>query len=538
MKKLLSLLSLVLILSACSFGNGSGNETGEIIENQYILSDDYKYVDSVKGFSTNSVEITNDSTMKLGSENLNVFYKESIYMPYLEFENYVNLMKETLDEDIIILYEKDRDTWTVKFNEEDGDYIKFDFMDNTVELSSIYIIDSAFKMDESASELTEYVEKYYKESEEEEINPPSSITIDLTDYNIELTSTDGNHLVPMHLLFFLFSAYDNDFYYTGENAYYGDIFSEESKILYPIVLGSKDMEYDQMQVDFSTNFNKLVFENFYGLKDIREGYVENLEATRKVEGYREGFADYIIDLEDGHTSVALYAYGVGYDNLFSLTPKLEENMKEYLTESERLGCDESDEKVTYEKLSDKTVLVDVPSLSSPDFSENYFEVLDEVRDYENIVLDIKCNGGGYLANAPFFVYPFVDEPVVLNYEDITGAQFTTPYEKMNASKGIRTIKDANVYLITSDATFSAANLSTSLFKEQGIGKVIGEKSGGGTAAIALVSSPNGSILSMSFGSYIITNTDFEMIEDGFEPDIPFVIDMNNFKETILSIVEE
>ncbi len=528
MKKISLIFLIAIILVGCDLGK-ENNDNREYIENKYIISENYEYITDVEGYDYIEIPILNDTDFDLGKDKLDLFYTESKYIPYIDFENYINLMSDVLDEDLIITFDENSDTWSILFDDEgDIDYITFDFMNNTVELSTIQMIDSAFKNGESAEELVEIMEEYYEDTEDEIIEEGKTNIIELSNYDLELVSKDDVHLIPMHVLMFLFSPYDNKFYYNGDNAYFSDLFS--SDIAYTILSELEEIEYTDEIVDFSNSFTRLVFENFYGLIDIKNEEVYSVMDDYTKGSYLSDFSEYIKGFDERHTSIVLYTYGYTieslYEDVFSY---------EFSEVDSRIDCNYTkDLKTTI--LDDNTALVEVNTLSEPDFAKDYFEEIDEVRNMENIIIDLKCNGGGYVANAPVVIYPFIDERIDINSYALDGQKTTSPIIKTD-NIGIETITDANVYLLTSDNTFSAANLATSMFNDYGVGEVIGERSGGGTAAIALVSHPNGSILSMSFGSLVLTDKDFNIIEEGIEPDIPFNINSLTLKSDLLEIVE-
>jgi len=97
----------------------------------------------------------------------------------------------------------------------------------------------------------------------------------------------------------------------------------------------------------------------------------------------------------------------------------------------------------------------------------------------------------------------------------------------------------NYYIITSEATFSAANLLASLVKDNVLAIVIGDDSLGGACALGLTVLPNGSIITNSSNNSF-TNKDGLLIEDGIEPDIYLVdpIDDLTFPESVVSIINQ
>ncbi len=527
MKKTVTILAVITIfLSGCS--SDFINEKSSVYENQYVFDDDYEYTIDIEGFDLLNVPIENDTSTEFSRDNLNIFYDKSIYIPYLELENYLNLMKDAFDEELIITYDSDSETWKMFFDYEDGEeYVLFDFLNNKIELSSVAIIDSAFKVGDDAEELIEILEDYYEDADDEIIEDSSKVILDLSKYGIEMMNVDETHLIPMHVLFFVFSAYDADFYYNGETAFYTDIFNND--LIYNIIQDSKTRMLTDLETEYANSFTELVFENFYGLKDIKGDYLKSLENLENSSNYYDSYVDYLKSFEEDHTSLVAFTHGVSALDVFKY-------FDFDLEVDNKVGCSSiSNSSVSGKKLDEKTALIEVNSLSDATFANDYFEELEKYRDYENIVIDLKCNRGGYVANAPILIYPFTDESVDIGAISLDGAKFKMPYIKTE-NRGIKTISDANLFLVTSNITFSAANLATSLFDDYDIGTIIGESSGGGTAAIAIVSVPNGAIISMSFGSLVLTDNEFNIIEDGIKPDIEFEIDASSFEDDILEIV--
>lgn len=537
MKKLIFIiLSLLLVFSGCDqLEQLFTDRRAEMIEDAYKFRNNYQYVEAVEGFLTLNVDVVNYSTKNFRKDNINLFYVNNPYVPYLEFENYINLMSRMYEDYVYFFYEDN--VWTVSAIYEDGERydIVFDFNENAITLDSVSLIDALFTSDESSQAIIDVIDSLYGDSTTTVVQDESPFTIFLSDYNLEMVVRGDNHLVPMHVLQFFLSGYDNDMYYNGETVYYGDLFVSTS-MSGDLINSAKAIEYDQELIAYDNNFNLMVYENFYGLMDIRESYVDDLRATASSDNYTNAFSDYIVDLEDSHTSVYMYMYGRDYSTYEgAYTEKEMANFDQDEIKREVAGCTTMNDAVTTKELSSNTVLVNVPTFMEEDFSDDYFEVIDSVRDYENIVLDIKCNTGGYLGNAPILLYPFTDEAIDINFRDTNESIVTSTYEKSDDIE-IDLVSDANVYLVTSNVTFSAANLAASLFETYGIGEIIGSKSGGGTAAIAIVSSPSGAIMSMSFGSSIIVDNDYELIEDGIEVD--YEINLNtNYEANILEVVE-
>ncbi|SYV90216.1 transmembrane protein and tail specific protease [Metamycoplasma alkalescens] len=68
-------------------------------------------------------------------------------------------------------------------------------------------------------------------------------------------------------------------------------------------------------------------------------------------------------------------------------------------------------------------------------------------------------------------------------------------------------------------SFSAANQLTSIVKEMGIAKIIGQKSGGGMSAIMPIVLNDGTTITISSPNNAVHGENNQEIESGIEPDI-------------------
>ena len=80
--------------------------------------------------------------------------------------------------------------------------------------------------------------------------------------------------------------------------------------------------------------------------------------------------------------------------------------------------------------------------------------------------------------------------------------------------------DLNFAIITSNYSFSCANLMPALAKDAGI-MLVGEKSGGGTCATNRYVTPDGLVYALSIGQKFV-NKDGDTIDNGIQPDYDIV----------------
>ncbi|WP_369016591.1 S41 family peptidase [Metamycoplasma hominis] len=144
---------------------------------------------------------------------------------------------------------------------------------------------------------------------------------------------------------------------------------------------------------------------------------------------------------------------------------------------------------------------------------------------KNIIVDLSTNGGGDMGAMQRGLGFITDEPIL-----------NKTYNRLNEEINIRSVEvdtdgdgnykndaysEYNWYLLTGVNTFSAANTFTSIFKEMKLGKIIGQKTGGGAASILPVVLPDGTSIVISSNNLSVTmkNNTIKSIEGGIEPDI-------------------
>ena len=159
-----------------------------------------------------------------------------------------------------------------------------------------------------------------------------------------------------------------------------------------------------------------------------------------------------------------------------------------------------DEPYSFKVLPEKNVaIMDFNKCQDPEkmevFADSMFRVLRN-DNIKNLVIDVRRNGGGdtevgdhllkYLSPKPFYQFEmgvFRGTPTVKELADCpinTGWS----YHKIVDEELIQPKTNdeghfiGNVYLLTSNRTYSAANSFSWAFKELGVGKVVGEDTGG------------------------------------------------------------
>ncbi len=145
---------------------------------------------------------------------------------------------------------------------------------------------------------------------------------------------------------------------------------------------------------------------------------------------------------------------------------------------------------------------------------------------ENVVIDLRCNGGGFL-DAAMAVCSWFLGTSCLHLEDaIDGAQASTCYQfdanldhVFNSTTDCVNGLNMNRFCLISPASFSCGNLVPALFKSNGLVTLIGQRSGGGACAVGTMSLADGTIFNCSSRYRISTsiNGSYYDVDQGVDP---------------------
>ena len=168
----------------------------------------------------------------------------------------------------------------------------------------------------------------------------------------------------------------------------------------------------------------------------------------------------------------------------------------------------------------------------------FFKDLQALGTVENVILDMSTNGGGVLG-VLMKLLALISKDNLGNLYYLEAATSQVGIAKTMVDSDGNSIfnaddcygDDFNIYLLTSDCSFSCGNAFPCLAKRMGCAKVIGQKSGGGECAVAIHYLPNGEYVyhssNLHIGYYDAIEKVFTGFEDGAQPDI-LVNDYNDF----------
>ncbi|MBQ9266356.1 MAG: hypothetical protein IJ186_04785 [Bacilli bacterium] len=172
--------------------------------------------------------------------------------------------------------------------------------------------------------------------------------------------------------------------------------------------------------------------------------------------------------------------------------------------------------------------------SPMDLFASSFNKIKENNDVENVVVDLTCNGGGNVNGLAYLLGYFTKDPSILIHFGFNNSIYEYHYEvDLNqdgvfAGEGDTFEGKYNFYIMTSDASFSCANHLSTLCRNIGFGKVIGEKNGGGSCVISMLTNSSGYLYhsSSEWTSLLKENGKYSTNDYGVEPDIK--IDSSHF----------
>ncbi|MDY0277411.1 MAG: S41 family peptidase [Acholeplasma sp.] len=461
----------------------------------------------------------------------------------------------------------------ISYKYNNADYVAtLDFTTNTIKTSTISFFDyyNVEYNDDSSYDDYGIVDQLI------DYNPGNEITLNLNDYNVNTFVYHDNgsikYLIPFHFanLIFTGSSYYN-VYYNGEeyfgfydlpyDEYTGRINTQVTTTKY----NNKALSDDVIYANY--NFFAFTLNYYYGLKDpdniVLDYYEEMLPyqsqmLSSNAEVVTYGYAEFINKvLDDLHTWIALTSYynkksfqfndnqvplGERIDQFYSTYYDIEDeaNLRYGFLDS---NYNLKDEYTTYMFLDNEKTTAEIflYDFTLPDYGSDSLTIINnalvnifkESSKVENIVLDLTVNGGGHIG-AVYHVLAFMSDKDIITSEinpfensSYTSKSTVTLPSKVSAST-LSKSRNANWYILTTIGTFSSANMTVAIAKNQGIATIIGQKTGGGASSIQPIVLVDGSIVYISGLNVLALNSPsgYTSVEFGIEPDIL----VNNFED--------
>ncbi|MFU8792703.1 MAG: S41 family peptidase [Acholeplasmataceae bacterium] len=503
---------------------------------------------------------------------LTTYFLNESNIPYVDVKDFLLLLEGVIESSELEFVQTDQlltISYTVEYTEEDEFGVEqpfteeyslvIDFENGTITAETLSFFGGYIK-----STATDYSEGLtYLDTYTEDGQP---VVFDLGRYNIDILlheETETKFLLPFHLVNTLFigTSYYN-VYYNGDGFYgvYGvpsnaASASDENKIAYTTINNSS-FNNTVIPHDIAVqtlHMTAFVMDYFYGLKnergiksfyDVLEPYADDLvsNSTRRTSESLFTFLNKAVDdLHTSHrfpgfyepasftiplTSTAQLGTRVNdwYYELFAVQDALEAAFPTNPdnTPPNYRFIDNNKTAVLY---LDGFYTATVEDPDGDDSNRYMRETLDaifaEQPGVENIVVDLSYNTGGNLGALLRVLGYLTEQPIEMHYQNPTEGS------KVSYFVEVETVayEDINWFILTSRVTFSAANLMTSIAKQQGFATILGTTSGGGASSITPIILPNGTFFTMSSLNVLSYRTgndvdgwEYFSIELGVEPD--------------------
>ncbi len=478
------------------------------------------------------VRVLQDATedFNIDTQSINFFsYEENEGIPYVDIEEFLYLLRDVLEDYTIV----DGDTLQISYKVNLSGQL-FNFYEYIMifdpEDNSVYINDMGFSGDFNNMHGFSYdtdlrvVDGEYYEGDLER-------TIMLEDYDMEIIKEDERFFIPFYLAnLFLTGDYINVYNGLDDVLHIVDDFTLVVDELNNQPLGPGVDELNL--VKNSANYLALFLDNYYGLAEYF-GYPDYEQELRDIGLYDaqtivefdEILEDYIYYLDDLHTSIADFGYDSDYVDI-SYPPENSRTMNFYDVYRNDVCYYRNYEMKFTEYYYYYILELNEFTMETVDLLEENLKAIDPDKP---IYIDLACNPGGSLAGVLEVLMYMTDNPVNLRYENMaTGEIFVESYQLFE-SRAL----DNEFFIFTSSMTFSAANLLTSMAKDNELATIIGTNSSGGACTVLFTVLPNNLLLTHSSLTGML-NEENELIEDGIAVD--YVVDYSISLEDTLTYI--
>lgn len=497
-----------------------------------------------------------------------LLYKDQL--PFISLNNYLNMLVDTIDfgskefkdgktatgekfsyrKYLDYNHKQSTGTLTLFYSENVNGQITDD--NESIELNSKTDIVNVSNLD--MYNFLEKEEEYEEDGvaskidiKEEQLTPESEIrkeySFNLKEDNLDLIEYENDVYAPVALFnqLILPQSYFKVFYNGDElvGIDFGHASSDSSKFTGSNYYADNNiMTYDLKKFDY--DFMGFVYKHFYGLEKhtvngkTYHDYKKMLELQRDIilNGDNQDFQDGIINVVDGLDD--LHSFPVIYETIYNtiqlggdLTPNKGAHLfdnprtKKYSKDQERfnklLEADKQnhsyDDLATAYTKDKKTAIITFYDFNDKtrDSIENLFKEIPST--VENVVFNLMNNQGGIVGVFYEIMGYITDKP----FETYSVDKMTNRKYKLTI-KSLVEKKNYKFYLFTSGVTFSSGNLMTKVFKDNKLGKIYGEKTGGGSSSIVPFLLQSGLYIAMSSKDNK-TDSNFIDTEFGVEPDV-------------------
>lgn len=524
----------------------------------------------------------------LKENTIDTYYLDDSLVPYVSVEGYINSMNGFLDSEQFkyssnTLFNEYVVKTTMKKASSTPMSIIFDYKNDKI----LSAYDYPFRNTVDIEDTIDY--SFNLKSKLESYYTGKTIILDLAKYNFDIHYINGNCLVPFQVMNALFGGMNyNSTFYTGKayyNTYFSPSYSNDAKTLLAEMKANVSSDIDSEELRES-NYNFMCFylDYFYGLKDrkditsfdsyLTEDIKANLKSTDSSK-YEAGYAALVQKLNEEHTSI--HSFGYTFTGSISntegtyATESFVKSRQTSLTLAPLARAHYGNELKNQIEIKDDTCFIFFRNFKTGDnnvvkdennnvledayLNDTYYlfvKAFDEIKKsstpIKNIVVDLSINGGGN-AGALYRTLGFVSRKFNVTTRDaLTKTVLTYSYEVDTNNDGQYDINDGysdyNWYVLTSNYTYSSANIFSYISKASNSNvKIIGEQAGGGGCSILPFVLIDGTALQISGTNQSImiastrgTSYEYVVLEDGPSVDLEISYDKYYDREFITNLI--
>jgi len=457
------------------------------------------------------IDVAEDYDFTINTINL-FAYEENPGIPYVDMEEYLYVLHEGL-----MYYQVNtNDKFTVEYKVNYsgalfGAYTYSLQIDTTN--NSIYYSDFGFGGEFNIAPNIEYNTDVYLADGEYIEGGDLSRLIYLDDYGIETVKEDGVYFIPLYLANLILTGDYLNTYLSQDELYIVDDFYNVQEIFDND--GTRLITDETNLIENTVGYAAFFFDHYYGLKDFFavESYLEEFTErgwydAESIEELDALMQQFVFDLDDLHTQIA--DYGVNGLIVEEVSPDNDSRLIDFYTVYFDDICYLREEPFVFTDYGYYYILeINEFNLEMYDYlSETLVDLIDKP-----IFIDLACNSGGSLGGVLELAAYLTNGYINLRYMNPYTEEIYSLDYQANASKALSN----DFYIITSNMTYSAANLFTSMVKDNGWATIIGTESLGGACSVQYTVFPNNLIMTYS-SMMAMLNQDNELIEMGIAPD--------------------
>ena len=508
------------------------------------------------------------------------FIKDQGYVPYLSLKQYGSLYDSHYDSGVQTSFTTKGDlvSWTVIKDNSIYFMSQIDFKNK--EVVSAGSLSAAFKADDDPRDTFVLTYGNNTEYESKVLGNSYFAHYSFANQDIDYFSYMGDYYLPLGFYDVTYSFDTSLYFFYNYKAIYSSVSVdnfyekqyEKSGAQYCVISEMMARTSGSATPDYLVNLNSNLFlyvlDNFYGLKNYKQ--IETAEKYCKAIGTydalfssdgavrSQAYAETLDRLDDNHTALVAGSfawggqnitprqYGTGCINRSKLNKQLTSLRAGATSKAYNAGTSPmiSSDGKTALYLFDSFIFGTTDQVFNRDGSikseakvyDSFFNLLDLFKTLktqgtvENVILDMSTNGGGVLG-VLMKVLALISKNNLSNlyYLEAASNQLGIATTMVDSDfNGLYNTGDCfgddfNIYLLTSDCSFSCGNAFPCLAQKMGCAKIIGQKSGGGECAVAIHYLPNGEYVYHSSNLHIgyynnVTNV-FTGFEGGAQPDI-------------------